>query len=343
MSAARLSKPGSPPGISFTRLTKFREISSPDSRYFPIRVTPIARGKQHGIVRIALFSEYAFPELCDQASAGLGLAADSPCDDACDDRVERKAADLLTAALVRQIERLKRASIDVLLVDITGNGGGTNWVEAAARVLTAKPLRSPRQAFIRHEHWTRQFEARLAAIEPDLAARSSNRALLQRAVATYRQAVAESRRRCTRDAMWDNRDPGCSLVVTQPPLYPQSVLPYAKPGALSDRPSSRYLFYPSRYTYSEGAYSGRLAVLVDQGTASSAEYFTAMLRDNGAASIIGHPTAGAGCGYTNRGITTMLGNSRAKVRIPDCVRLRADGSNEVGGDHAGCACSLAGQ
>jgi C-terminal processing protease CtpA/Prc len=72
-------------------------------------------------------------------------------------------------------------------------------------------------------------------------------------------------------------------------------------------------------------------VLVDRGTASSAEYFTAMLSDNRAATVIGEPTVGAGCGYTNRGIPTVLKNSGARVKIPDCVRVRADGSNEVAG------------
>jgi len=72
-------------------------------------------------------------------------------------------------------------------------------------------------------------------------------------------------------------------------------------------------------------------VMVDQGTWSSAEYFAAMLRDNDAATIIGEPTGGAGCGYTNGGIQTFLKNSRAKVKIPDCIRLRVDGTNEVEG------------
>ncbi len=72
-------------------------------------------------------------------------------------------------------------------------------------------------------------------------------------------------------------------------------------------------------------------ILVNQGTGSSAEYFTAMLRDNSAATIIGEPTEGSGWGYTNRGIPTFLKNSGARVKIPDCVRLRADGSNEVAG------------
>ena len=46
---------------------------------------------------------------------------------------------------------------------------------------------------------------------------------------------------------------------------------------------------------------------------------------------IGELTGGAGCGFTNTGIPTSLSNTGAVVRMPDCVRLRADGSNEVAG------------
>ncbi len=72
-------------------------------------------------------------------------------------------------------------------------------------------------------------------------------------------------------------------------------------------------------------------MLVDRGTSSSAEYFTAMLADNGAALVVGHPTDGSGCGYTNGGIRTVLARTGAVVRMPDCVRYRADGTNEVEG------------
>jgi hypothetical protein len=40
---------------------------------------------------------------------------------------------------------------------------------------------------------------------------------------------------------------------------------------------------------------------------------------------------GAGCGFTNGGIPTVLPRSGAHVRIPDCARLRADGTNAVAG------------
>lgn len=320
------------PRILFSRLKDFREIKNEDSKYFSVGVLRITKNKNVGVIRIPLFSEYLFPDLCEQASSSLGLTKDSACDDDCDDLVERKSANLLTAALGRQIETLKRQNIQSLLIDITGNGGGTNWTEAAARTLSAKPLRSPRQRFIRHEHWTRQLKRRLELIEGDARKLPVNwqKDWLQ-AADILRKAITESQQPCRLETIWQNQKPNCSLVVAAPTLYPQSILSYAKSGSLPELPSSRYIFYPSRYEYREGAYAGKLLILVDERTGSSAEYFTAMLRDNNAATIIGEPTSGSGCGYTNRGIPTILKNSRGRIRMPDCVRLRADGSNEVEG------------
>ena len=155
------------PRIAFTMLNNFREINTEDSKYFSIGVLRVAAKKDVGVIKIAIFSEYAFPDLCEQAATEMNLTKDSPCDEECEERVERSAANLLTAALARQIEALKRNKISALLVDISGNGGGTNWTEPAARTLSSKPLRSPRQQFIRHEHWTKQLKRRLETIEAD--------------------------------------------------------------------------------------------------------------------------------------------------------------------------------
>ena len=40
---------------------------------------------------------------------------------------------------------------------------------------------------------------------------------------------------------------------------------------------------------------------------------------------------GVGCGYTNGGNPTTLKHSGLVIRMPDCVRLRADGGNEFKG------------
>jgi C-terminal processing protease CtpA/Prc len=70
---------------------------------------------------------------------------------------------------------------------------------------------------------------------------------------------------------------------------------------------------------------------VDGGTGSASEQFAAVLQDNKAAVIFGAPTAGAGCGHTNGGTPTTLTHSEGILELPDCARIRRDGSNEVGG------------
>ncbi len=208
-----------PPRIAFTKLNNFREINTDDSKYLSIGVLRAATDKDIGVIRIPIFSEYAFPDLCEQAAAEMRLTKDSPCDDECGDRVGRSAANLLTAALARQIEVLKRNKTSALLVDISGNGGGTNWTEPAARTLSAKPLRSPRQQFIRHEHWTKQLKKRLATIEADSRQTAPpNRELLRQGENILRKALVESQKPCDRGGVWENRKPDCSLVATTPSL-----------------------------------------------------------------------------------------------------------------------------
>jgi hypothetical protein len=52
---------------------------------------------------------------------------------------------------------------------------------------------------------------------------------------------------------------------------------------------------------------------------------------NRAAIVMGAPTVGAGCGHTNGGTPTTLKNSGGILEMPDCARMRSDGSNEVMG------------
>ncbi|MBU6452828.1 MAG: hypothetical protein KGS72_13665 [Cyanobacteria bacterium REEB67] len=324
----KLNQPAS--GINFRLLDCFGELVTVDSKYFPIGILSLPDGKKVGLLRIALFSEYSFPDLCESATTQMGLKKkDDPCDQACAARVECKAADMLTAALERQLRALD--GIDALVVDITGNGGGSDWVEPAARVLTSKKLRSPRIGFIRHEHWIKQLRERLRVIEADTDFERTSPAqqdLMLQAAQIYRKALSEAGQPVARAMLWENKQPVRSLVVKDL-LFTSGTTAYLDPGELCGTPASEEIFYPSRYAYHEGTYSGPLIILVDGRTASSAEYFVSMLVDNGAAAVIGSPTNGAGAGYTDGGIPTILKNSGGNVKMPDCVRFRADGSNEV--------------
>ena len=320
------------PGIEFTKLDCFRELSTADSKFFTIGVLSLPNGKKLGLLRIAIFNTHCFPDLCDIAVDQLGLKKDDPCDGICSDHINIKVADLLTAAMERQLRALKDTGIDALLVDITGNGGGNDWVEPAARVLSSKPLRSPRFAFIRHEHWAKQFAKRIADLETDAQrAQAGDKVLMMQAIEIYRKALSEAQLPTNCDRLWTNQKVIRPLVAKEPVLYSTGTVAYLRHGEPDLLPANTHVFYPSQYAYHEGTYSGPLIILVDERTGSASEYFASMFADNNAATVIGTPTAGAGSGYTNGGIISVLKNSGAQIKMPDCVRYRADGSNEVAG------------
>ena len=319
-----------PGGIDFSLLPGYQTIRDDDSRFFAGGVLHLSARKRLGILRIHLFSETAHPELCTQALRLLQLSEKAECDHTCARRASIAAANLLTLALERRVEALQRAGATALVIDITGNGGGSDWVEPAARVLTPAPLQSPRRPFLRHPHWSKQLREQLADVEADLG--TSPAPQLEKAARVLREAIAEAETPCDRSSLWNepSRKPNCSLVVSNPPLFSTGILPYAKSGSIAESLVSRgTMFHPSQYAYREGRNRLPLVLVTDGATASAAELFAAMLRDNGAARLVGTSTLGAGCGHTNGGIPATLKNSRAELRLPDCIRLRADGSNEV--------------
>jgi hypothetical protein len=318
-------------GIAFNLSNQFQRIPTPDSLYFPIGVLTL--GKQRlGVIRISSFEDNIFPDLCERAAVRLNIAPDSVCSDGCEGALDRETGNEMAAALTRQVSALNAADIDRLVVDISANGGGTNWVEAAARTLSPKPLRAPRQGFIRHPHHARQLHDAIAGLVAD-SSHASGPALrmIGNALAILRAKEATARTICDRSALWDNQRPTCRLVFQEPATYSTGVLAYAAPGTLPQLTNCCALYYPSRYAFTESAYKGPLLILVDNNTASAAEYFAAMLADNKAATVVGTPTDGSGCGYTNGGIPVRLQFSNAEVKMPDCVRYRADGTNEVEG------------
>jgi C-terminal processing protease CtpA/Prc len=81
---------------------------------------------------------------------------------------------------------------------------------------------------------------------------------------------------------------------------------------------------------SGSVWKGPLIVLVDSETWSTAEQFTALLQDNGAAVVMETRTGGAGCGKPDGNNPITLTQSGATLDLPNCVRFRWNGSNEVG-------------
>jgi hypothetical protein len=317
------------PGIDYSLLTALEPVPSGEDKIFPGGLLK-AGDRSFGLIRIGVFTEKGFPDVCRQAVQQMELAANAACDDACADKVSVKTADLLTAMLTARAERLRHAGAAALLIDITRNGGGSDWVDAPPRALSLKSLQDPRLSFVKSEHWTKQLEDALKDVEADEHNGHEDDPMLQDAAAKLREAIAASKQTCDAGQVWTTGKLDCTPLASGF-RYASGVSPYAASGSFSGYKSRDDLFYPARYAYAEGANRLPIYVLVDQNTWSAAEYFAALLQDNRAATIVGELTGGAGCGYTNDGIPTQLKNSKADVKMPDCVRLRADGSDEVNG------------
>ncbi len=119
----------------------YRSIETPQSAEFPIG-TIASGGGPIGVLKIGLFEPQGFPALCEAALTALAIPRDKPCDETCETAVSRWAHYRLTEDLAAQLRALKAAGATALVVDVADNGGGSEWAEAAARMLTAIPLKS---------------------------------------------------------------------------------------------------------------------------------------------------------------------------------------------------------
>ena len=311
---ARQATPGITPALPGYRAVE-------PGQMFATGIVTVA-GERVGTLRISVFQPQGGPAWCEAAIAALAMDPAQPCDAACAGRILTWSYRRMTEELEQRLARLRAEGATALLVDISGNGGGSEWAEAAARIVSPVPLTSERLAFMRGAHWVRHWEE-LAAM---LRAQAGRAAPAERARLLGWAVEA--------DAAWRQGEP-CPAGTACPRLgqagYATGLVGAAPAGTLGGHDWSPYIFSPAQYPYHDHVWTGPLIVLVDDETWSAAEEFAALLQDNRAAIILGARTGGAGCGHTDGGTPTTLAQSGATLELPDCARLRADGSNEVRG------------
>jgi hypothetical protein len=311
------------------RVAGYQALDARRSDLFPIGLLRVGR-RVIGVIRIGLFTPQGYPELCKAAVAALNIPPGKPCDDACGQRIDDYTGREFNDAFIAQLEVLNAAKPDILLVDITRNGGGSEWAEAAARMLTATRLKSERLMFVRGDHWVKRF----TDLESDLRSAAKTAAAKDRAQLLAWAGAAAGKKRiaatpCDSTPLWEDKHPQCSWLGDG--FSTTGLLSSADPETLRGKPWAAEIFTPMEFSYREGIWRGPLIVAIDNGTGSAAEEFAATLQDNHAALLVGEPTVGAGCGHTDGGTPTVLTNSRAVLQVPDCARIRADGTNEVRG------------
>lgn len=303
-------------------------------RPFPGMMLPLEDGKEVGVVRIASFGTAGYLDGCMAAwPEARRMTGDSICGDPCREFLWLAGANHLLNALDLTLQEMRQ--YDAVVVDLTGNGGGTDWVNPAARLFTPVPLRGHTLGVIRHPHFVPMLTARrdrIAALAADPELAPEWRATLDSARLALTARLAEVQAPCDRSAIW--REGVAALRCTQLATtgeFTTGPLAYLPPIA-ARLPGATDLFGPAQFQYREGVYQGRLFVLMDRHTASAAEDFAVMLRDNGAALLVGERTYGAGCGQIGGDTERIrLPASGLAVRMPNCARIRRDGTNEVAG------------
>lgn len=323
--------------LPFDKSPGFKQIST-NKDQFPSAIFTLENGKKYGVLRIGLFGADGFLGNCIEAWNEFRAGSKAPCDKDCIDKFPNLVDNRLTRKLAEQVKILQEQKIDFLIVDIGGNGGGRNWVEAAARTISPKPLHSTRSGFIRHSLWAGILEEDLRNVLDDLLRKDLSPQqvnYLKTAKSKLEQLINEARTSCDKSYVWTAKKPAtvCDRLNTTP-AFSAGVFDYLTPDEvhnIKNLKSRGILFMPSEFEYDESMFTGKLIVVIDGKTASAAEHFASLMQQNKSAQVVGELTLGAGCGYVNGGTNYILPYSKLRLRMPDCVRFRGDGVNEVSG------------
>jgi hypothetical protein len=304
--------------LPFESLQGFRMESDGLSRAFRSG-TIVVGERRFGLVRIPRFRPAEYPALC---------VATWPALDAIDAAWLKELADRLTA--------FRTEHVDAVIVDVGGNGGGNDLGEWAPRLFTSREVRSARLLMHVGPLGAKYVDEQLQGLNDALAAHAGDAkiaAALRPAIEVFEHRKRESSRpSCDMSWVWRERrsfDPQkCSGLIDAG--FASGAVEYLAPGTLA-ADAAAALYWPSIADPMRGAWNGPVYLLTDSGTASAAEMFAALMQDSGIARTVGVRTLGLGCGSMVENAPFTLPHSQLSFRIPNCVRLRADGSDEVAG------------
>ena len=282
-----------------------------------------------GVLRIAQFMPDA--SMCERAILQLNAGSRPACGDQCLKDVGHRTDGILVEFMEAAVRELVAAKVNLILVDVAGNGGGNDSAIAVARMLTAAPLPTPRMRFVRGDARAADLREEAAALrgflpKSDVRARK----LLTALIVNLETAESEARKTCDLAPLWQGKAATCSNLL-ETPFFAAGLIDEELPDEFRGQPWAEQVSATGRYSYGRALWNGPLVVLVDGGSGSATELFAAMLQDAGRARVVGAPTAGAGCGWTMPKRYVSLERTRGRLAMPDCARERRDGTNELDG------------
>ena len=290
-----------------------------------------ANGQKVGVIRIQNFQLRAFPASCTLAWQALKAKGEALNAGALYDAADSR----WHAAFAEQIAALKAAGMTALLIDVGANTGGDDSGDLFPRLLTDKPVRSARLRMAAAAAARGYADEQLAGLDAALKASPPPEALdaLTRAREFFTRAKAQAQQPCDMRWVWTQQRPwargGCQRLVDMG--HAGGFAATLPRGAFGDQTLAYRLSMPSSADDLWAMWTGPLYVLTDGRTYSSAEMFSAVVQDNHLGKTVGATTGGDGCGFMGGEQPKTLTHSRIRLRMPDCLRLRADGRDEVAG------------
>ena len=289
-------------------------------------------GHRIGLMRIQAFRARAFPQACQRAwaqarKAGTPIARGD---------IGQAARQLWLQELADQLKALRAAGAQAVVVDVGNNGGGDDSGDWIPRLFGARPMVSSRLLVVDAPEGQLYLDEEIAGLTEALAAKPAPKAKadLERALAAFKVRKASlGKTPCDLSWVWHEqrawRDVGCRRVIDAG--YADGPLPGLPAHAYGDTTAEQALAWSTIVQDLYGAWPGPAYVLTDGKTYSSAEMFAATMQDNRVAKTIGTRTGGDGCGFMGDVPPLVLTHSRLRFRVPNCMRLRADGTDEVAG------------
>lgn len=298
----------------------------------PLRngVATLGDGRRIGLLRLHEFDALRYPGICRRLWPQLRHAASV-------DDMRSLLADAWVAEIAAALRRFQQASVDAVLVDVGSNPGGDDSGDTLTRLFSDHPVasatlwvsQSPAGAGYLQEQWKR-LDDTLRHHHPDMHALPLLQDQRSRFAASLRAARQPD---CDLSWAWQSQRAYTTLACRNLVAAGSSGGPLASPAvdALDSFLVAHRLDWAQDLRRHWGAWHGPVYLLTDARTASSAEMFAARLQDNRIARVVGSHSGGYGCGFMSAPAPRVLPHSQLRVRVPNCVRLRADGSDEVAG------------
>ena len=309
-------------------------FSSLNNEQNPFPASIIKRDKEIiGIIRIGFLGHWRYWDSALSVWESYKQTFKGECDGDCQWSFQEELEKELTSKIIDRINKLKSKNISKLLIDVSSNGGGSEWGHAVAELFTTKHLKGAKSSFIKHKHWEEILKIYLNNVDTDLANTELKEELilkLKNFKVLILDLITQCENNCTVENIWNEQDLNCFDLIAHPfsASLPFDILKDPQVEELN----SKYSLNTYRFlAYKKGVYDGPLFIVQDTYSASATEEFSSLLQSNNAGVIVGENSMGLGCGYSNGGIKIELKNIALSVSMPDCVRYRKDGKNEIYG------------